>query len=236
MVIDNIHRFLRDTFTLISRYYATFATMPQSDETNVAAYPQMLLWLRMVEIVCQYIELAASYSVACKKTGLLYPPLVLDINPSGLSDFLKSADKILDTDIQMIFNPNHLLPPQEIAAIRERYKRISVSYTRYWSLYNAIKHGMRILPLELTAKAGLHGGESFFCVHWVVVTTRKNKRSRVLLKKWDGAIIPVDIQNQDIRTGIFPRDLGELRASVEDCSYIVDKINQAHNPPWLKSK
>lgn len=234
LVVDSIHRVVHDTFYLLAGLHDAYFKLPLVGIGKPTSYPKLLLRLRIIELACQYLELVASYSIACRETGLLYPQMVLSVDTLEIKDFWDHVAHLADDDIRMIFNPNHALTGAEIADIRQRYDRIIAFRSRYWSLYNAIKHGMRVYPLEIEAKPELQQpGALYASLQWVHVIQDKKKRIQSKAKQWDGTEVQVSIQKQQIRDDLFPvDDLSEYKTIVDDCRLIINRIIQNNAPPW----
>jgi hypothetical protein len=160
--------------------------------------------------------------------------MVLSVDTSEIKDFWDHVAHLADDDIRMIFNPNHALTGAEIADIRQRYDRIIAFRSRYWSLYNAIKHGMRVYPLEIEAKPeSQQPGALYASLQWVHVIQDKKKRIQSKAKQWDGTEVQLSIQKQQIRDDLFPvDDLSEYKTIVDDCRLIINRIIQNNAPPW----
>jgi len=239
-VIDGIHHTIYDTFYFLVRLHDAYFKLPLVGLGKSMSYPKLLLRLRIIELTCQYLELVASYSIACGETGLLFPQRVLSVDSGEIKKFWAHVENISDDVIRTIFNPNHALTAPEILDIKERYGRIAAFRSRYWSLYNAIKHGMRVYlgPVELAPKAeARQPGEWYMPIHWVNVSQAKRNRIKSMVKKWDGKEREMSIQKQNTLVDLFPvDDLSEYKIVVDDCCHIINRVIENNTPPWLRSE
>lgn len=218
------HRITYDTFNFIADLHA---------RQKLNSYTKLLLRLQLLELLCKYIELAGAYSFACRETGLLYPHRVLSIKSNQVASFYEKADKLTNSDILTIFNPKHPLEPTEIQDVKDRYKRIANFIRGSRSLYNALKHNVRVYPLELETKSTPDRPAALYhALNWVHVYQGEDNRECIVAHKWDGTDVALSIQHQKPEVDVIPvDDLTEYRTTMEDCHFIISKIGVNNTPP-----
>ena len=188
----------------------------------------------VIQNACQYVEDVGSYSVACKETGLLYTERVVSVTSREIGEFYKHVHKLTDDEIRKIFNIRSgttKASSMDCTQIREKYNKVKEFRNRYWSLYNAMKHGNRVLCHEISDKDSpmdsLHGTSLAFT--WIHIKVRKPVREKV--KDWDGSEIEIDIRDRKLKSLILPSDdISEFVNVAEDCYQIIEQIlrNNAH--------
>ena len=232
MVLDHLNRTPFDTFRLLVDLHNAYSLINEVP-SKLKSYYRLLLRLRITEVMCEYIELLGDYSVACKETGLLYPQRVLSIGPNEVARFYESSGNLTDDAIKLIFNPKNNLTPDELLDIRNKYARIFKFRSEIWSLYNAIKHGMRVYPLELAPKEKANGDVRnwYLSLQWVHVDQGRDAITQEQAHTWDGKEISLPIKKQEIRNDLFPSDdLKSYRSIMDDCHSLIEKILTRHAP------
>lgn len=233
VIIDNVHRRIYDTFRFLDGLHARFPQIFPGGSGETVRYHRLLIRYHIIELVCQYIELVGSYSVACLETGLLYPHRVFSISTGQVVQFFNRWGNLSDEDLRRVFNPRHALTETEIQDMRNRYTRIANFYSEYRSLYNAIKHGSRVYALEIAATDIPEGEQRrpHLALQWVHVPPGRGRQHRVPAHTWDGRDIQLTIRDQEIQVELFPsEDLGPYRTVMDDCHTIIVRI-QANNAP-----
>lgn len=227
LIIDGVHRRVYDTFRFLEGLHDRFPQLFPASPSESQSYHRLLLHYQIIELVCQYIELLGSYSVACGETGLLYPHRILSIGTGEAVRFYDRVASLTDDHIRRIFNPRRCLTDAEVQDIRDRYTRIANFYAQNRSLYNAIKHGSRVYPMgiEPTATATDEMGPSYIAFQWVHVHQGRRRQYQVAAHTWDGIAVNLSIRDQEIRTELFPADdLSAYRAIINDCHFIIERI------------
>lgn len=233
VVIDNVHRRVYDTFRFLEGLHGSFPELFAGSSEDTIRYHRLLIHYHIMELVCQYIELVGSYSVACGETGLLYPHRVFSIQTDQAIGFFNRIGNLTDNDLRRIFNPRHTLTTIEIQDMRNRYTRIASFYSEHRSLYNAIKHGSRVYPLEITPTDIPEGEQRqpHLALQWVHVYQGRGRQRQVPAHTWDGRDIQLTIRDQEIQVELFPsEDLSIYRTVMDDCHAIIERI-QANNAP-----
>ena len=233
VVIDGVHRRVYDTFRFLEDLHSSFSKLFACSSEDTIRYYRLLIHYHIIELVCQYIELVGSYSVACGETGLLYPHRVFSIQTDRAIGFFNDVGDLTDNDLCRIFNPRHPLTTIEIQDMRNRYTRIARLYSEHRSLYNAIKHGSRVYPLEITRTDVSEDKlrQPHLALQWVHVYQGKGRRRQVPAHTWDDRDIQLTIQDQAINVELFPgEDLSAYRTVMDDCHAIIEKIQENNAP------
>ncbi len=245
LTIGSIHRMKHNSFELLSRVTDEYLNqklingieLDEPQEQSIR-YDKLLMQLQIIQVACQYIELLGSYSCACLKTGLLYPPLVYDIGSTEINNFYQSIKKIKDDDLRLIFNPNYSLSNDELDDIKKCYLRVSDFKSRYWSLYNAIKHGNRVYTLEIktTDGKGQSTGDTYIHIQWVDVKESLKDQEKVLMHTWDNRQITIPIYKRRNPDMLLPINLDEYRDIVNDCFTIIELILEKNTPDYIRKR
>jgi len=231
LVIDSVHRRVYDTFRFLEGLHSSLPKLSAGSSEGTIWYHRLLIHYHIIELVCQYIELVGSYSVACRETGLLYPHRVFSIQTNKAIGFFDRVGDLTDNDLCRIFNPRHPLTIIEIQDMRNKYTRIAEFYSEHRSLYNAIKHGSRVYPLEIMPTDVSEGKlrQPYLALQWVHVYQGRKRQCQVHVHTWDNRDIQLTIQDQEIQVELFPsEDLSAYRTVMDDCHAIIERI-QANN-------
>jgi hypothetical protein len=176
--------------------------------------------------------------VACKETGLLYVERVVSVTLKEIEKFYGRVRELADDEIRKIFN---ILPSTKKASsinctqIIEKYNKLKEIRNKYQSLYNAMKHGNRVLCHEISKKdvpmGSLH--ETWLSFIWISVNLRESMREKV--KTWNGSEIETGIRNRKLKNLILPSDdISEPWNVAEDCYQIIEHILK-NNAPRISS-
>ena len=218
------HRIGKILEALFNNFEGVFPNLIRNDQFLYRSYIERLI----IQNACQYVEDVGSYSVACKETGLLYAERVVSVTSGEIGEFYKHAHKLTDDEIRKIFNTRSgttKASSVDYTQIRGKYDKLKEFRSRYWSLYNAMKHGNRVLCHEISEKDipmdSLHGTSLAFT--WIHIKLRKPVREKV--KDWDGSEIEIDIRDRKPKSLILPSDdISEFVNVVEDCHQIIEQI------------
>ncbi len=228
VVIERVHRDRYGTVKLLkvlfNNFEKIFSNLGRNDQFLHRSYIQRL----MIQVTCQYGEDVGSYSVACKKIGLLYPALVMSVMPDEIGRFYAQVDKLTDKEIQKIFNirpGNRKASSINYTQIKEKYKKLKKFRSSYQSLYNAMKHGNRVFCHEMSKKNvsmdSLHGTSLTFT--WIHINPGKTLREKV--KAQDGSEIEISLKEWKTKNLILESDNVEERVNItEDCYQILENI------------
>lgn len=234
LVIEHVHRDRHRMSnllkTLFSNFESIFPNISRNDQFLYSSYIERLA----IQNTCQYVEDVGSYSVACKETGLLYAERMVSVTSREIGEFYNHAHKLTDNEIRKIFNirsDTTKASPTDYTQIREKYDRLKEFRSRYWSLYNAMKHGNRVLCYEIYEKDipmdSLHGTQLAFT--WIHIKVRKPVSEKV--KDWDGSEIEIDIRDRKPKSLILPSDdISEFVNVAEDCHQIIEQILRNNDP------
>ena len=224
------HRIGKILEALFNNFENVFSNLSRDNQFLYRSYMERSI----IQNACQYVEDVGSYSVACKETGLLYAERMVSVTSGEIGEFYKNAHKLTDDELRKIFNIRSGTTKDssiDYTQIREKYKNLKEFRSRYWSLYNAIKHGNRVLCHEISEKDipmnSLHGTSLAFA--WIRIKLRKPVREKV--KDWNGSEIEIDIRDRKLKSLILPSDdISEFVNVAEDCYQIIEQIlrNNAH--------
>lgn len=234
LVIDRAHAHRYGTIKLLERLFNEFEALFPYLSRDRQFVERLYLERLIIELVCQYVEDVGSYSVACLETGLLYAERVVSVTSREIWSFYKKVDKLTDDDLRNIFgfhldgDRTDLLP---FLQVKDKYKRIREFHETYQSLYNAIKHGSRVISYEIpktdVAMNSMHG--TYVTLQWVDVNQRKSQKVRV--RTWNTSETEIEIRDRKLNTILLPSDdISEFVDIAEDCYQIIKQILMNHAP------
>lgn len=231
--IQHVHRdrcgIIKLLEVLFNNFESIFPNLSRNDQFLYRSYIERLI----IQNACQYVEDVGSYSVACKETGLLYAERVVSVTKE-IEKFYGQVHKLTDDEIRKIFN---IRPGTKKASsinytqIREKYNKLKEFRNKYHNLYNAMKHGNRILCHEISKKDvpmdSLHG--TWLAFTWISVNTRKSVQEKV--KDWNGTEIEIELKDRKQKNLMLPSDdISDFVNIVEDCHQIIEQILMNNAP------
>lgn len=234
LVIQGIHRDRYITMKILAVIFDDFESIFPNRSRNAQLLGRSYIERLIIQNACQYVEDVGSYSVACKETGLLYAERVVSITLGEIEKFYGQVHKLTDEEIQKIFNirpGNRGGLSMNYAKIKEKYIKLKKFRTKYQSLYNAMKHGNRVLCHEMSNKDvpmdSLHRTWIFFT--WINVNMRKLVQEKV--KDWNGSEIEITLRDRKHKTLMLPSDdISEFVNIVKDCHQIIERILRNNAP------
>jgi hypothetical protein len=234
LAIQHVHRdwygIIKMLEVLFSNFESMFPHLNRNDQFLYISYVERLI----IQNACQYVEGVGSYSVACKETGLLYAERVVSVKSGEINDFYGQVHKLTDGEILKMFNihpDTKESSPINCTQIREKYKKLKEFRNKYQGLYNAMKHGNRILCYEISKKDvpmdSLHG--RWLAFTWIETNLRKLVREKV--KAWDGSEIEIELGERKPKNLMLPSDdISEFVNIAKDCHQIIEQILKNNAP------
>ena len=228
LAIQHVHRdwygIIKLLEILFNNFESIFHNLSRNDQFLYRSYIERLI----IQNACQYVENVGSYSVACRETGLLYEERVISVTPDEIGKFYEQVHKLTDDKIRKIFNirpGTKKASSINYAQIREKYNKLEEFRNKYQSLYNAMKHGNRVLCYEMAPRdvpIDLLNG-TWICFTWIDVNMYKSAQEKV--KDWKGSEIEIELKNRKQKNLILPSDdIGEFVNIVGDCHQIIEQI------------
>ncbi len=215
---------------LFSNFALIFPHLPRDTQFMGRIYLQRLV----IELTCQYVEDVGSYSVACLETGLLYAQRAISVTSGEIWSFYNKVDKLTDGDIRKIFNISlngEGAPTFDFPGIKGKYRNLRELRNKYQGLYNAMKHGSRVLHKEISTKDKPMNSMvgTYVAYQWFEVEYEPQK---LRVRTWDGSEAESEIRYSRMKTEIVPSDtVSEFVDVAEDCHQIISEILQSHAPP-----
>lgn len=235
LMIDRAHEARYGTMKLLevlfNNFWALFSHLPRNTQFMGRIYIQRMI----IELACQYVEDVGSYSVACIETGLLYAQRVISVTSREIGRFYREVDKLTDEDICKIFKipaNDRGAPAFDFSEMKDTYRKLKEFRNKYQGLYNAIKHGSRVLHKEISTKDKPMNSMvgTYVTYQWFEVNQGRAQKVKVWM--WDGSETEIDIRNQQMKTEIVLSDtVGEFVNIAEDCHRIITLILQNHASP-----
>ena len=235
LAIEHVHRDRHRTSNLLKSLFSNFESIfPSLSRDNQFLYRSYIERF-IIQNTCQYIEDVGSYSVACKETGLLYAERVVSVESSEIAEFYNRVHKLTDDEIRKIFNIRSGTinsSSEDYTQIRKKYNKLKEFRNKYQSLYNAMKHGNRVLCHEISKKDilmdSLHG--TLLAFTWIHVEIHEPSVPEKV-KDCDGYAIEIDTRNRKLRNLILPSDdINEFVNVAEDCYQIIEEILRNNAP------
>lgn len=230
LMIDHAHEARYGTIKLLQRLFEDVEHVLPSLPRNTQFTGRLYLQRLIIELTCQYVEDVGSYSVACLETGLLYVHRVMSVTSREISRFYNNIDELTDVQLSNIF----CIPPNsqiDYSQARGKYRNIKEFRSKYLSLYNAMKHGNRVLHMEISAKnrpVDLLAG-TFVTYQWVAAKSGSSKK--YALRTRSGSEVESEIGDFTMKTELVPADsLDEFISVAEDCHQIIADILKGHAP------
>jgi len=232
IAIDHLHANRYSTIKLLEVLFNNFNRFFPNLNRNAQFQGRAYIEIIIAELSCQYVEDVASYSIACKETGLLYIERVLSVTANEIGDFYTSLNQLIDEDIRNIFNVHHEQAPAfDYSGIRERYKNLQRFRSQYHGFHNAIKHGWRFRISEISTQGkpmtSMHG--TYVAFQWIEVSQRKLQI--VKAHAWDGSDTEIRIRGRKQNIVLLPCDDVSTFVNVAQDSYtIIEDILRGHAP------
>ena len=232
VVIDRTHEARYGTIKLLEGLFNNIGIVlshrPKDTQLTARLYTQRLI----IELTCQYVEDVASYSLACLETGLLYAQRVISVTSREIGNFYKEVDKLTEGDLGKIFKiplNDGRTPGFDFLGMKDKYRQLKEFRDKYQSLYNAIKHGNRVIHMEISSK-GKPGDSlvsTYVSYQWVEVNQGQKKKMKA--KACDGSEIEIEVGEQKTETKILQSDtISEFLDIAEGCHQIIELILQNH--------
>ncbi len=241
LMIDRAHEARYGTVKLLEGLFSNFALVLPRLPRDTQFMGRLYLQRLVIELVCQYVEDVGSYSVACLETGLLYAQRVISVTSREIRRFYSKVDKLTDEDIRKIFNiplNGEGQPTFDFSVIKSKYRNLREFRNKYQGLYNAIKHGSRILHKEISTKDKPMNSMvgTYVAYQWFEV--KPGQPQKLGVRTRDGSIAESEIRDSRMKTEIVPSDtVSEFVDVAEDCHQIIGQILQNHTPPaWDKAQ
>lgn len=234
LVIERAHAHRYGTIKFLEAVFNNFEVifpyLPREGQFTSRLYLERLI----IELACQYVEDVGSYSVACMETGLLYAERVVSVTARDIGPFYKQVDTLTDEDVRNIFNfrsDGVLTSSLDFSQVKDKYKKLGEFRKKYQGLYNAIKHGARVISYEISTKDkamnSMHG--TYVSLQWVEVSQRKPQKLKV--RRWDTSETEIEIRHRKMKTIVLPSDdISEFMSVAEDCYQIIEQILSNHAP------
>ncbi len=234
LMIDRVHEARYGTIKLLKGLFDNveiiLSNHPRDTQFTARLYTQRLI----IELTCQYVEDVARYSLACLETGLLYAKRVISATPKEIGDFWTKADALKEEDVVRIFNiqmDDGVASEFDFLGTIAKYKGMKTFRDKYQSLYNAIKHGNRVLHMELSTEDrpmdSLTG--TYVSYQWVEVQQRLKEKVKVMAR--DGSEMEIEIPRLKNKEELIQSDnINEFLSVAENCHQIIFTILQNHSP------
>jgi hypothetical protein len=232
--IQHVHRdrygIIKILEVLFNNFESIFPNLSRNDQFLYRSYIERLI----IQNACQYVEDVGSYSVACKEAGLLYAERVVSVTLGEIERFYGQVHNLDADEIQKIFNiraGTKKASSINYTQIKEKYNKLKEFRNKYQSLYNAMKHGNRILCHEISRKDvtmdSLH--RTWLAFTWIHINLRESVQEKV--KAWDGSEIELKLRDRKIKNLILPSDdISEFVNVVKNCHQIIEQILKNNAP------
>lgn len=235
LMIDRAHKARYDTIKLLERLFnnfgGIFSHLPRNTQFMLRLYLQRLI----IELTCQYVEDVGSYSVACMETGLLYAQRVISVTSREIGRFYRGiVDTLNDEDIRKIFGialKDDQAPAFNFLEMRDKYRKLEEFRNKYLGLYNAIKHGSRVLHKEISTKDKPMSSMSGTWVTYQWVEVNRGKPEKVKVRTREGSEACIEIRPAKFKAELVPADtVSEFVNVADDCYRSIALILQNHAP------
>ena len=231
LVIDRVHEARYGTIKLLEGLFNNIGIILPHRLRDTLFTARLYTQRLIIELTCQYVEDVASYSVACLETGLLYAQRVISVTSKETGHFWRKVDKLTERDIGRIYKiplNDGRTPRFDLLGMINRYKGLKEFRDKYQGLYNALKHGNRVIHMEISPKD--EPKNYYVSYQWVEVSQRQ--KNKLKATTCDGSEMEIEIGEQKLKTEIIQRDsISEFLNIAEDCHQIIALILQNHAPP-----
>lgn len=232
IMIDRAHEARHGTIRLLQRLFNDIARVLPDMPRNTQFAGRLYLQRLVIELTCQYVEDVGGYSVACMETGLLYVRRVMSVTSREIGRFYGNVETLTDEHLSKIFHT----PPSgegtkalDFSQVRVKYRTLREFRDKYQGLYNAMKHGSRVLHMEMSTKDkpmnSLVG--TYVTYQWVEVKPGSSKKHA--LRTRDGSEVESKIGDFTMKTELVPADsVDEFVSVAGDCHQIIADILRSH--------
>ena len=235
LMIDRAHEARYGTIKLLEGLFSNFALIFPHLPRDTKFMGRLYLQRLVIELACQYVEDVGSYSVACLETGFLYAQRVISVTSREIWSFYSKVDKLADEDIRKIFNiplNSEGAPIFDFSGIKGKYRNLREFRNKYQGLYNAMKHGSRVLHKEISTKdKPMNSMVGTYVVYqWFEV--KQGQPQKLGVRTRDGSGAESEIRDSRMKTEIVPSDtVSEFVNVAEDCHQVIAQILQNNAPP-----
>lgn len=233
-VIDRAHEARYGTIRLLQRFFSDVGRVLPELPRNAQFTGRLYLQRLIIELACQYVEDVACYSVACLETGLLYVHRVMSVTSREVGHFYNNVETLTDDQLSRIFSTpsnDERTKQLDYSRARVRYKSIKEFRNQYHGLYNAMKHGNRVIHIEMSTKDKPMDSLAGTYVTYQWAEPKRGSSKNYALRTREGSEINGEIADFAMKTELVPADSVEEFVSVAtDCHQIVADILQGHAP------
>lgn len=232
IAVDHLHANRYGTIKLLEVLFSNFDRFFPNLDRNTQFQGRAYVEIMIVELACQYVEDVATYSIACKETGLLYMERVLSVTTTEIGNFYRGLDELMEEDIGRIFNIHQNQAfAFDYSRVRHRYRTLQQFRNQYQGFHNAIKHGWRFRISELSPKdkpiTSMRG--SYIAFQWIEVNQRRSQIEKV--KTWDRFETQIRIRDRKQNIALLPCDNINTFVDIAQDSYtIIEDILKGHTP------
>ena len=234
LIIDRAHEARNGTIRLLRRLFTDAGCflhdLPRDAQFGGRLYLQRLI----IELTCQYVEDVGCYSVVCLETGLLYVHRVMSVTSREIGRFYNSVETLTDDQLSNIFStPRSNGPSKQVdySQARARYGSVKEFRNKYLGLYNALKHGNRVMHMEISTKDKPMDSLVGTYVTYQWAEPKRGSLKKYALRTRDGSEIKSEIKDFTMKTELVPADsVDEFVSVASNCHQIVADILQAHAP------
>lgn len=159
----------------------------------------------------------------------------MSVTSREIGHFYDNVETLTDDQLSMIFSsPSGDRPtrPTDYSQEMVRYKNIKKFRNQYHGLYNAMKHGNRVIHMEISKKDTQANSLVGTYVTYQWAEPRRHSSKNYALRTREGSEIHSEIADFAMKTELVSADsIDEFVLVAMDCHQIITDILQAHAPP-----